>query len=127
MFMTPHAKWRVHSTHVNNPWLQNLNRKPVVEIHPTDAQERQINDGDLVEIFNLYGSFQLWARVTQGIRPGALSVDHGWWSRYLAQGDYNNVLLPERVKALHETYFLPAVYAPGQLWKDPRVDIRRVK
>ncbi|WP_407313598.1 molybdopterin-dependent oxidoreductase [Desulfosporosinus sp. SB140] len=127
MFMTPHAKWRVHSTHVNNPWLQNINRKPVVEIHPTDAQERQINDGDLVEIFNLYGSFQLWARVTQGIRPGALSVDHGWWSRYLAQGDYNNVLLPERVKTLHETYFLPAVYAPGQLWKDPRVEIRRVK
>ena len=126
-FMTPHAKWRVHSTHVNNPWLQNLNRKPVVEIHPQDAQTRQIKDGDLVELFNLYGSFQLWARVTQTIRPGALSVDHGWWSRYLAKGDYNNVLLPERVKTLQETYFLPAVYAPGQLWKDPRVDIRKVR
>ena len=125
--MTPHAKWRVHSTHVNNPWLANLNRKPVVEIHSKDAGERQIQDGDLVEIFNLYGRFQLWARVTQAIRPGALSVDHGWWSKYLAQGDYNNVLLPERVKALQETYFLPAVYAPGQLWKDPRVDIRKVK
>lgn len=91
-----------------------------------DAQARQIADGDLVEIFNLYGSFQLWARVTQSIRPGGISVDHGWWSRYLAKGEYNNILLTERVKPLQETYFLPAVYAPGQLWKDPRVDIRKV-
>ncbi|KLU62362.1 perchlorate reductase subunit alpha precursor [Peptococcaceae bacterium CEB3] len=125
-FMTPHAKWRVHSTHVNNPWLQNLNRRPVVEINPSDASSRQIKDGDKVEIFNLYGRFQLWARVTESIRPGALSVDHGWWGRYLARGEYNNVLLPERVKPVQETYFLPAVYAPGQLWKDPRVEIRRV-
>lgn len=125
-FMTPHSKWRVHSTHASNPWIRNINRKPVVEINPKDALARKIKDGDLVEIFNSYGSFQLWARVTETIRPGALSVDHGWWAQYLAKGEYNNILLPERVKSTHENYFLPAVYAPGQLWKDPRVDIRRV-
>jgi len=125
-FMTPHSKWRVHSTHANNPWLRNVNRKPVVEISPKDALRRHIKDGDLVEVYNAYGSFQLWARVTETIRPGALSVDHGWWAQHLAKGEYNNVLFPEKVKPLQETYFLPAVYAPGQLWKDPRVDIRRV-
>ncbi|MEO6906617.1 MAG: molybdopterin-dependent oxidoreductase [Abditibacteriaceae bacterium] len=35
--VTPHAKWRMHSTHSNNPILLNLNRKPVVEINPRDA------------------------------------------------------------------------------------------
>lgn len=124
-FVTPHSKWRVHSTHASNPWLRNLNRKPVVEINPQDASARHIKDGDLVEVFNAYGSFQLWARVTQTIRPGTLSVDHGWWAQYLAKGEYNNILLPERIKSTHENHFLPAVYAPGQLWKDPRVDIRR--
>src|SRR5581483_5847712 len=38
--VTPHSKWRVHSTHSNNPVLLNINRKPVVEINPRDAAMR---------------------------------------------------------------------------------------
>ena len=59
--VTPHSKWRVHSTHCNNNVLRNLNRKPVVEIHPVDAIARGIEDGDEVEVFNDNGSYRLWA------------------------------------------------------------------
>lgn len=125
--VTPHSKWRVHSTHSNNPLLLNLNRRPVVEINPKDAARRGIKDGDQVEIFNDYGSYQLWALVTEGIKPGVLCVDHAWWDRYLAGGKYHAVHTHQKIKETHETYFLPAVYAPGQHWKDTRVDIRKVK
>lgn len=125
--VTPHSKWRVHSTHSNNPVLLNINRRPEVEIHPSDAVKRGIRDGDLVEIFNHNGGYKLWALVTEGIRPGVLCVDHGWWDRYLAEGKYHSVHTHQKIKPTHENYFLPAVYAPGQHWKDTRVDIRRAE
>ena len=124
--VTPHSKWRVHSTHSNNPLLLNVNRKPVVEINPRDAMERGIQDGDLVEIVSNYGSYRLWALVTETIRPGVVCVDHGWWDRYLAGGKYHSVHTHQKIKPTHEAYFLPAVYAPGQHWKDTRVDVRKV-
>lgn len=125
--VTPHSKWRVHSTHSNNKVLRNINRKPVVEIHPMDAAVRGIEDGEEVEIFNNYGSYKLWALVTEAIKPGVLCVDHGWWDQFLAEGHYHSVHTHQKVKPTHETYYLPAVYAPGQHWKDTRVDIRRSK
>ncbi len=124
--VTPHSKWRVHSTHSNNRVLLNLNRGPVVEINPIDARKRQICDGDKVEIFNNNGAYQLWALVTETIKPGVLCVDHGWWDRYLGGGKYHSVHTHQKVKPTHENYYLPAVYAPGQHWKDTRVDIRKI-
>lgn len=125
--VTPHSKWRVHSTHSNNPLLLNVNRKPVVEINPRDAAARGIQDGDAVEIFNDNGSYRIWALLTETIKPGVLCVDHGWWDRYLGGGKYHSVHTHQKVKPTHENYFLPAVYAPGQHWKDTRVDIRKVE
>jgi anaerobic selenocysteine-containing dehydrogenase len=124
--VTPHSKWRVHSTHSNNPILLNINRKPLVEISPRDAAQRGIRDGDPVEIFNSNGAYRLWALVTEAIKPGVLCVDHGWWDRYLGGGKYHSVHTHQTIKPTHEAYYLPAVYAPGQHWKDTRVDIRKV-
>ena len=123
--VTPHSKWRVHSTHSNNPVLLNLNRGAVVEINPIDALKRGIRDGDPVEIFNHNGSYKLWALLTETIKPGVLCVDHGWWDRYLGGGKYHSVHTHQKVKPTHENYYLPAVYAPGQHWKDTRVDVRK--
>ncbi|MCC6403980.1 MAG: molybdopterin-dependent oxidoreductase [Fimbriimonadaceae bacterium] len=123
--VTPHSKWRVHSTHSNNRVLLNLNRGAVVEINPIDAIRRGIRDGDPVEIFNNNGSYKLWALITETIKPGVLCVDHGWWDRYLGGGKYHSVHTHQKVKPTHENYYLPAVYAPGQHWKDTRVDIRK--
>ncbi len=125
--VTPHSKWRVHSTHSNNTLLLNLNRGAVVEINPKDAAKRGIHDGDEVEIFNNNGSYKLWALLTEGIKPGVLCVDHGWWHRFLAAGKYHSVHTHQKVKPTHEAYFLPAVHAPGQHWKDTRVEIRRAQ
>ncbi|MCH7903331.1 MAG: molybdopterin-dependent oxidoreductase [Armatimonadetes bacterium] len=125
--VTPHSKWRVHSTHCNNNVLRNLNRKPVVEIHPADALTRGIEDDDEVEVFNDNGSYKLWALLTESIKPGVLCVDHGWWDRFLIDGKYHSVHSEQKIKPTHETYYLPAVYAPGQHWKDTRVNIRRSK
>lgn len=125
--VTPHSKWRVHSTHSNNTMLLNLNRRPVIEINPVDAGPLGISEGDVVLVSSENGSFKLWARLTETIRPGVVCVDHAWWDRYLAdKGHYHSVIVKEKVKPTHEAYYLPAVYAPGQLWKDSLVSVKKV-
>lgn len=48
-----------------------------VWIHPSDASERGIKDGDIVKVFNERGAVLGGARVWERIRPKAISMDHG--------------------------------------------------
>ena len=53
--------------------------EPMVEIHPDTAAEAKVIDGDEVVVETKTGRIKIKARLTQGIRPGVLSVVHGWW------------------------------------------------
>lgn len=70
-----------------NSWLNDLpsqagrqaaNR---AEIHPKDAAEHGVSDGDLIEISSPVGRIELAALVSDAVRPGSVCVDHGWGSR----------------------------------------------
>ena len=47
-------------------------------VHPEDAALAGIADGDVVEVTSAAGSLRLVATVTDAIRPGAVSIAHGW-------------------------------------------------
>jgi len=49
-----------------------------MEIHPTDAQARGIDNGDKVRVSSPRGAVQFTARVTDGIKPGVVHCAHGW-------------------------------------------------
>ncbi len=54
-------------------------REPVL-IHLDDASNRDINDGDLVRIFNTRGACLAVAVVSEDIRPGVIQMCTGaWW------------------------------------------------
>ncbi len=44
----------------------------ILEIHPHDAEDRGINDGDLLELASRAGDTQLRARVTDRVQPGVV-------------------------------------------------------
>ena len=46
-------------------------------LSPEDAQERSIREGDPVRVFNDRGDFEGFARVTDDVVPGAVSIPHG--------------------------------------------------
>jgi anaerobic selenocysteine-containing dehydrogenase len=50
----------------------------VALLSTTDAAERDIRDGDTVEIASAAGSLVVTARVDDRLRTGALSLPHGW-------------------------------------------------
>ena len=49
-----------------------------VLVHPDDARAAGIVDGALVEVTSATGSLTLPARLSESLRPGALSINHGW-------------------------------------------------
>lgn len=87
LLVSNHPRWRVHAQADDVNWLREIDSCKVVGpdgyryepiwINPTDAERYEIEDGDIVGIFNERGTVLGGARVTERIMPGALSQDHG--------------------------------------------------
>jgi len=74
------------SQHLNIPGL--LRRQPNAEarIHPKDAKERNIANGDSVRVKTIRGEVQFTARVTEDIFEGVVEVNMGGGSPIQAEG-----------------------------------------
>jgi anaerobic dimethyl sulfoxide reductase subunit A len=95
-----HTLSRVHSTHANNPWLQEAFPQRVF-LNPHDAMARGIQDGDAVAVFNDRGRMVIPCRVTNRIMPGVVDIPQGaWWAPDadgVDRGGATNVLTSERL------------------------------
>ena len=75
-FITPHMAHRALTTYGNVPVI--AEQKPhAVEMHPEDAALRNIENGDIVYVFNDYGCIKLAAAVTRRILPGVVCIGQG--------------------------------------------------
>lgn len=68
----------------NNSWLHNVpalmkggNRCTLV-MHPDDAAQRGLTDGDLVSVTSEAGSIEIELEIDDGIMTGVVSTPHGW-------------------------------------------------
>jgi len=59
--------------------LRKLCPDPLVEINPATAKRLGILEGDWVWIESLRGRIKQRARLTEGIHPGVVHAQHGWW------------------------------------------------
>jgi anaerobic selenocysteine-containing dehydrogenase len=125
--LTPHSKWRIHSSYANNPWLAEIHGgRPAVLLHPTDAAARGITDGDRIRLRNSRGAVEAWAHVSDAAAGGTATLPEGWWSRFLAAGFGVNELTSSAVNPIHEVHFVGNMWSPSTGWKDCRVEIERV-
>ncbi|MFM7028314.1 MAG: molybdopterin oxidoreductase family protein [Chakrabartia sp.] len=68
----------------NNSWLANSPRlvkgppRCTLLIHPDDARQRGLSDGDLAEVRSIAGMVRLPAEVSDEMMPGTVSIPHGW-------------------------------------------------
>lgn len=124
--LSPHSKWRIHSTYGNNPWMDEIHggRAPVL-MHPDDARGRGIRDGDRVEVFNGRARTVAWAQVTEAHRPGSVTLYEGWWRGSFAEGKGVNELTTSDVNPIHEIHFVANMWSPSTPWKDCRCEVRR--
>lgn len=101
-----HTRRRCHSIHDNNPAMESLDPQQLW-IHPADAAERGITDGQQVLVYNGRGKTRIKAKVTDRIMQGVTALAQGAWYQPDAEGvDQNGSI--NVLTSLH-----PTPYARG--------------
>ncbi|WP_338050960.1 MULTISPECIES: molybdopterin-containing oxidoreductase family protein [Ramlibacter] len=98
--ISPPARNFLNSTFVNLRSLRAIEREPVLEIHPGDAQPRGIASGQVVRVFNDRGSYRCKAEVTERARPGVVVGLGIWWRKMGLDGTNVNQLTSQRLTDL---------------------------
>jgi len=82
-------------------------------IHPHDAAERGLRDGERVRVFNDLGEVHCKARFDERLRPGVVSLPKGMWRKATLNGSLVNALVPDTVTPI----------SGGACFNDARVQI----
>ena len=67
-----------HNTLRNVPWLRELYPVPEIWIHPSDAEQYGLADGDWTWVESKRGKTRGIAAVTEGIKPGTVYMERFW-------------------------------------------------
>jgi anaerobic selenocysteine-containing dehydrogenase len=93
----------------NNSWMHNVRvlvkgkDRCTLQVHPDDAVRCGVRDGELARVGSASGTVDVPVEVTDDIRPGVVSLPHGWGhdqpgTRLSVANDYagvnSNVLAP---------------------------------
>ncbi|PAD77273.1 molybdopterin-containing oxidoreductase family protein [Paenibacillus campinasensis] len=115
MFISPPNHNFLNSTFANVPKHQQLEKQPVLQIHPEDAHERGIEDGDQVVVYNDRGTYEVTAKVTDKMLPGTV-VSQGLWWEGESRKQRANALTPDRLSDMGEgaTFFSTVVEVQRQ-------------
>nr|MCR5845898.1 molybdopterin-dependent oxidoreductase [bacterium] len=107
-----HPRFRVHANFDDNAWLREIEPCKItgpdgymyetVWINPVDAERLDIKTGDIVRILNDRGWVMGGAWVTERIRPGVISQDHGARTDPIVYGESdrsgaNNLISPKEI------------------------------
>ena len=84
-----------------------------LEMHPADAEPRNLKDGDSVRVWNTSGEVICRVSLTESMRPGVVCLPKGLWSRHTQNGRTANALAPDTFSDLGE----------GACFNDARVDV----
>jgi anaerobic selenocysteine-containing dehydrogenase len=98
--ISPPARHFLNSSFANLKSLRDIERTPVLEIHPDDAAPRGIHDGDPVRVFNDRGDYHCTAVVGPRARPGVVNGLGIWWRKDGANGTNVNELTSQRLTDL---------------------------
>ncbi len=89
--VTPSSNKRTNATfggHRENTDMQ------VLEMHPQDAKNRQLNNKQIVKIFNDLGEVHLTLKITEDVREGVIYCAKGAWLKTSPTGQTCNALIP---------------------------------
>ena len=114
-----HSRFRTHSMFANVDSLLDLNPEPLVDIHPIDAEKRNINTNDMVTVYNDRARTTLKARVTEGVKPGVLDITEGWWIEQFKEGSLNH-LTHDIINPVQDK-----VYEPNMHMNDVAVEVEK--
>jgi anaerobic selenocysteine-containing dehydrogenase len=94
--ISPKSHAYLNSSAADQPAQRRVQGEPSVTIHPQDASERGITDGEYVRVFNDRGQFVALAKVTDAIAPGVVMSPMGAWPKNAKDQHTVNAVNPFR-------------------------------
>jgi anaerobic selenocysteine-containing dehydrogenase len=85
----------LNSEYVNLRHPGTIKHEPEVAINPADAAPRDIDDGDMIRMFNRYGEVRVRASVSDLTLQGVVYLPFNWWPETTANGQSANALTPD--------------------------------
>jgi anaerobic selenocysteine-containing dehydrogenase len=85
-------KYFLNSSHANVDHILEKEGKFYLEIHPKDAEARNIEDGDALKVVNPRGRVFITARVSEKVTKGVVCMPQGFWPSKLKGGSSANAL-----------------------------------
>ncbi len=79
--ISPPARNFLNSSFVNVKSLRDIEGDPVLEMHPVDAEERGLQSGDVVRVFNQRGVYRCKVNISKRARPGVVVGLGVWWRK----------------------------------------------
>ncbi len=95
--ISPPQRNFLNTTFVNVQSLRDTEGEPHIDMHPEDAKQRGIVDGDKVRAFNARGEMIAKARVSNNPRKGLVVALSIWWKKLAADGKNVNELTSQRL------------------------------
>jgi len=129
-----HARWSTHADWSDDPIILRLQRgQPTMFMSIQDARDRDIHDGDMAEVVNDVGSFQINVSVSPCGRPGQVIIYHSWENtQFPDKKHFKSVMASplNPVELVGDYFHLRANTfncTPGQSDRDTRVQVRKVR
>ncbi|WP_419905929.1 molybdopterin-containing oxidoreductase family protein [Kiloniella sp.] len=94
--ITPSSSKRTNATFGGNRESMGIEK---LEIHPTDARDRNIKAGDKIKIWNDLGEVYLSADITDKVKPGTIYSPKGTWLGSSGSNQTVNALINADLKA----------------------------
>ena len=97
-----HNRWSLHSVNiVNKLMLQTHRGEPHLVMNPGDAAARDLEDNEVVEVFNDIGSYQTPIKTSPSARPGQIIMYNGWEPYQFPNWNGPSDIEPGMIKPLH--------------------------
>jgi nitrate reductase alpha subunit len=137
-YNTPHSRWSIHSTWRDNSKMLRLQRgEPTVYLNPQDAEERGIEDGDTVRVYNDLDSVEVMAKIYPSGEPGTARHFFSWERFQYPDRKNFNSLVPMYMKPTQlvqypedtgeHLHFFPNYWGPTGVNSDVRVEVEKVE
>ena len=88
--ISPKSHAFLNSCYANMEGKQKTQGDQFVLMNKANAEQRDINDGDKVKVFNDRGSYEGLVRITDDVNPGIVVSTLGYW-RQLNEGTVNSI------------------------------------
>ncbi len=128
-----HTRWSIHSQWRENPTMLRLQRgEPALWMSVEDAQRLGMENGEIVQMYNDFGSCQCQIKVAAAMRPGTVLMYHAWQPWQFRNGVSDKTLYGSPIKPIHmagdyaQLNYRLAGAQPGHAPRDTRVSLRKL-